>query len=439
MERDLRKELDQWQKKEERIPLLIRGSRQVGKSYLVEAFGREAFESFVTVNFEMKPDYCACFQSLDPSDIIPQLEGLSKTRIIPGKTLLFLDEIQNCPRALMALRYFKEKLPQLHVIGAGSLLEFTIEDEQFSFPVGRVQFLYLKPLSFREFLQAKGEEMALEQIRSATVANPLGKGMHKHLLDLLKSYFFTGGMPSAIRSFLSDNSYLECQRIHDVILGNYQNDFGKYASKSQYKYLQRLFEKAPRMVGQRFKFNKIDPEMRSRELKIALEQLGYAGLIYEVHAVSAAGLPLKAQMKDNKFKLAFLDIGLLQTSLRVDPQDILQADLLQINAGVLAEQFVGQELLAYANPYRKEELFFWEREQVSSSAQVDYVVAIGSEIIPIEVKAGKTGKLKSLHLFMSEKKSSLGVHISQNPLSFHNHILALPLYMIDELPRLYPT
>ena len=436
MDRELRKELLHWRDRKERMPLLIRGARQVGKSYLTEAFGRDEFEFFASVNFELKPEYGACFRSLDPADIIPQLEGVCKTRIIPGKTLLFFDEIQNCPRALMSLRYFKEKWPQLHVISAGSLLEFTIEDEKFSFPVGRIQFLYLKPLSFKEFLLAKGEDGLLKLLAQTSLANPLGEGLHLRLLALLKSYFFTGGMPSCVQSFLQENSFLECQRIHEAILGNYQSDFGKYASKSQNKYLQRLFEKAPRLVGQNFKFNKIDPDMRSRELKVALEQLGYAGLIQRVHAVSASGIPLKSQMKENKFKLLFLDIGLLQTSLQTDPQEILNQDLLQINSGVLAEQFVGQELLAYADPYRKEDLFFWEREQYSSSAQVDYVIVLGSQIVAIEVKSGKTGKLKSLHLFMSEKKANLGVRISQNPLSFKENILSVPFYMIDQLPRL---
>lgn len=436
MDRTLKKELCQWKEKKERIPLLIRGARQVGKSYLIETFGRESFELFATVNFELRPEYGACFQTLDPTDILPQLEGICKTRIIPGETLLFFDEIQNCPRALMALRYFKEKMPQLHVVSAGSLLEFTIEDENFSFPVGRVQFLYLKPLSFREFLKAKGEEKLIELLEHTTVLNPLGNGIHEHLLNLVKLYFFTGGMPAAVQSFLKENSFLECQRIHETILGNYQSDFGKYASKAQHKYLQRLFEKAPHIVGHHFKFSKIDPEMRSRDLKIALEQLGFAGLIQQVHASSASGIPLKTQVKENKFKLLFLDIGLLQTSLQIDPQEMLKENLLQINAGILAEQFVGQELSAFADPYRREDLFFWEREQYSSSAQVDYIISLGSHIIPIEVKAGKAGKLKSLHLFMKEKQSPLGIHISQAPLAFKDRLLSLPLYMIDQIPRL---
>lgn len=436
MERSLLNELHQWKEKKERLPLLIRGARQVGKSYLVESFGRSAFEFFAVVNFELRPEYASCFQTLEPAEILPQLEGICKTRIIPGRTLLFLDEIQNCPRAIMALRYFKEKLPDLHVIGAGSLLEFTIEDEKFSFPVGRVQSLYLRPLSFQEFLKAKGEEKLIEPLQKATFANPLGEGIHDYLLKLVKLYFFIGGMPAAIDTFLKENSLVECQRIHETVLGNYRNDFGKYASKAQHKYLQRLFEKAPRIVGHHFKFSKIDPEMRSRELKIALEQLSFAGLIQQVHTTSASGLPLKAQMKENKFKLLFLDIGLLQSNLQTDAQEILNGDLLQINSGILAEQFVGQEFLAYADPYRKEELFFWEREQSSSSAEIDYILSIGGRLIPVEVKAGLAGKLKSLHAFMKEKDSSLGIQISQAPLTFQDRLLSLPLYMIDQIPRL---
>jgi len=436
MKREIERELLQWKEKKNRLPLILRGARQVGKSYIVEKFGREQFENFLTVNLELRPDLMRAFDVLDPVEILRQLEAVMNVPIKPGKTLLFIDEIQCCPRAILALRYFKEKMQELHVIAAGSLLEFALHEENFSFPVGRVQFIYLKPLSFSEFLTATGKGKIKEYLLNASLKNPIPELIHENLLKLVRSYFLIGGMPAVVQSFIQEGSFLECERLQNTILDTYRSDFGKYASKAQYKYLQKFFEQAPNLVGRHFKYVKISPEYRARDLKVALEQLCWAGLLTRVHATNASGIPLRYQIKENKFKLLLLDIGLLQRANQIDAKAILNEDLLQLNQGALAEQFVGQELLAYSEFYEEKRLYYWEREVAGSSSEVDYVINMHSKIVPIEVKAGKTGRLKSLRRFMEEKKHPVGIRVSQQPLSFDKGILSIPFYLLEQLPAL---
>jgi predicted AAA+ superfamily ATPase len=435
MRRSLEHELKNWKEAPERYPLLLRGARQVGKTYVVEQLGK-SFESFEMVNFEAQPEAIACFETLRPLEIIQKLELLTKRPILPGKTLLFLDEIQTCPQAILGLRYFKETMPDLHVIGAGSLLDFTLAEGHFSFPVGRVQFLYLYPLSFREFSMAMDATIDLLQIEQATPKQPLSPECHQRCLHRLKEYFCTGGMPAVVQSFRNTHSLLQHSRIQDLLLATYRADFGKYATEAEQKYLRLLFENIPSQIGQQFKYSLADPHIKSRDLKAALDQLQMAGLIHFITASSASGTPLAAQVKSKKFKTLFLDIGLVQRALQVEPELILSSDLVQVHKGALAEQFTGQELLAYADCFRETKLFFWEREKQPSSAEVDYVISMGQRIIPVEVKAGAQGHLKSLAQFMKEKNSPLGVCLSERPLSRSGNILFVPLYMIEQLPRL---
>jgi predicted AAA+ superfamily ATPase len=435
MERSIERELKKWKEASHRYPLLLRGARQVGKSYIVEKLGK-SFESFEMVNFEAQPEAMACFEMVNPLEIVQKLELLTKRKIQPGITLLFLDEIQACPKAILALRYFKEKMPDLHVIGAGSLLEFTLIQGQFSFPVGRVQFIYLHPLSFREFALGLEEKDLIAQIEKATIENPPSAITHQKLIQRMKEYFLIGGMPAVIDAFKHSHSFLNMNRIQDLLLSTYRADFSKYASEAEQKYLKILFERIAYQIGQQFKYSEIDPHMKSRDLKMALEHLQQAGLVHLVYSSSASGIPLAAQIKQKRFKSLFIDIGLVERALQVDPETILSQDLIEIHSGALAEQFVGQEFIAYADFYREEKLFFWEREKKSSSAEVDYVITLGQHIFPVEVKAGAHGHLKSLMEFMKEKNSHLGIRISQRPLSYKDGILSVPLYMIEQIPRL---
>lgn len=436
MKRDIESELIAWKTSPIRAPLLLRGARQVGKSWIVEKFGKEQFENLVIINFEQKPEARICFDTLLPEKILSSIELLTSNVIRPGKTLLFLDEIQNCPQAIMSLRYFKEQMPDLHIIGAGSLLEFALNDENFSMPVGRIQFLYLRPLSFYEFLNAMGKENLRKYLTTVSLQNPPQSVIHDELLKLVREYVALGGMPAVIAAYLQTKSLLQTQDVQSDILTTYRNDFGKYAKKTKHKYLSLLFEKAPGLIASWFKYSKVDPNVHPKEIKAVLEQLCQAGILYQVHHTSASGLPLITTQSEKKFKLLFLDVGLVKRACFLDMTLLFKEDLMLINQGLLTEQFVGQELLAHSDRKTEGRLFFWAREQKSSSAEVDFVIPVGLEIIPIEVKAGNTGRLKSLKLFMKEKDSRIGVRISASPLALEDHVLSIPFYLIGELPRL---
>jgi len=436
MRRDIEKELILWKAQKEKYPLIIRGARQVGKSYLVETFGKTHFQNNVVVNLEFQPQLKDCFKSLDPSEIINKLQLILGVQIKEDNTLLFLDEIQECPQAIMALRYFKEKMPKLPIIAAGSLLEFVMRSPDFKMPVGRVQFLYLEPMSFSEYLDAAGNQNLREFISDVKLTDSIDDVIHKKLLELLRIYIIVGGMPAALTEYLSSKDLMNCQRIQTALLQTYRSDFGKYAKISQHKYLQKVFDTAPRMAGQRIKYSNIDPDTRSRDLKNALNLLTLAGIVRPIYLTKASGLPLGAQINEQRFKINFLDVGLMQNSCGLQGRLSIEEDFMQINAGSVAEQFVGQELTAYSDRHQQVGLYFWAREKRGSMAEVDYVINIGSDIFPVEVKSGKEGRLKSLRMFIEEKKSRLGIRFSQDKLSYYDKILSIPLYMVEQLPRL---
>jgi predicted AAA+ superfamily ATPase len=436
MKRDIETDLLLWKDNPRRLPLLLRGARQVGKSYVIEAFGNKYFENIISVNFEEYPEYKSCFTTLHPKQIIATLELVIGRVIQPGNSLLFLDEIQECPEAITALRYFKEQMPNLHIIGAGSLLEFVLNDDQFRMPVGRVQFMYLRPLSFGEYLDASGNAKLRAYLNSVHVTDIIEEAVHKRLLTLLREYFALGGMPAVVSEYLISKSLLHCQEIQTSLLTTFRSDFGKYAGRTPHEHLQTIFSKAPGLIGQWLKYTTLDPDTSTVTLKNALKKLCDAGLIILVYATSGAGLPLISHANEKKCKFLFLDVGLVKRACNLGLDLVFKQDLMLINDGALAEQFVGQELLAYFHKDDMNGLYAWKREEKSSSAEVDFLVAIDSQIIPIEVKAGSTGKLKSLKIFLSERNLPLGIRISELPLSLRDQVLSLPLYLIEQLPRL---
>ncbi len=433
MKRTLEAELNLWKERKEHLPILLRGARQVGKSYLIEQFGKQSFEDLAVADFENRPELKNAFSSREPKEIITKLEFALRKPIRPKKSLLFLDEIQHCPEALVALRYFKEQMPDLHIVAAGSLLEFLLKEENFSFPVGRIEFLYLRPLSFIEYLQASAPFIA-ERLLDFSLKKPPSELEHKELTKWVKKYLFVGGMPAAVKASLQEETLFETQRVHTRILQAYENDFGKYAKHTQLQHLHTIFQKAPALVSKVLKYTHIDREARSRDLKPAIELLCHAGLLQQVFATTASGLPLHAHIKDHRHKLLYLDVGLLQTATKVDASTFFDQEILQINSGMIAEQFVGQELQAYSLPFQNAPLLFWEREE--GEAEIDFITSLGSEILPIEVKAGAAGALRSLHSFLKEKKHPLGIRISEHPLSFRESILSIPFYLIRLLPSL---
>lgn len=436
MKRSITQDLIVWKSQSNRKPLLIRGARQVGKSYVVEQFGKDHFENMVVLNFEFTPAFIQCFNSLDPVKIIKSIELISGEKITVGKTLLFLDEIQLCPAAILSLRYFKEKLGELHVIGAGSFLEFVINDHQYQEPVGRVQSLYLKPCSFREFLIAVGEERFLDYLSNLTLQESIEIPVHEHLLERCREYFILGGMPEVIHHYVTQNTFYGCEKIQATILEYYRRDFSKYGAKINTAMLQKIFSRSPGLLAKHFKYVDIAPDVPPRDQKPALEALVKAGILYKVAATHAQGLPLQTGLSEKKFKLLFLDLGLAKQAMGLDIDTLIHQELILMNQGALSEQFVGQELLAYAPNFQESALFYWERDKRGSQAEVDFVIHVGPTIYPIEVKSGKTGRLKSLQVFLEEKNLKTGIRISSQPFIFEKNILSIPFYMIHEIPRL---
>ncbi|MBN2036714.1 MAG: ATP-binding protein [Chitinispirillaceae bacterium] len=436
MRRSIEKYLVSWKNSAHRLPLLMRGARQVGKSYTIEKFGKEWFENCVTANFDLYPKFASCFAgSLEPKEVCAAISVMAAQEIIPGKTLLFLDEIQQCPRAIGALRYFYEKMPALHVIGAGSLLEFAMSADEVRMPVGRIQYLFMYPLTFAEYIEASGHTPALRAVSDHEPLASYTEAEHEHLLSLLKSYLVIGGMPAVVREYLAAGNMVLCNRMQASIAQTYRDDFGKYASRARIAHLQNVFAAVPKMVGRKFKYTSVDTTVHSREIKTALELLEKAGVVYRVKQTSGSGLPLEAGASERNFKVVFLDVGLMQHLCGLTGELLGADDILAVHAGAVAEQFAGQELVAHTDPFMRPGLYYWAREARTSSAEVDYLVPSGSKVLPLEVKAGKGGTLRSLRLFFQEYASPLGIRVSQHNLSYDGRILSMPLYALQGLDR----
>ncbi len=436
MLRDLFNTLKVWKNDTNRKPLIIRGARQVGKSWLVEHFGRSEFERLLVINFELQPNYCSCFTSLDPQEIVANIELNANVVITQGSTLLFLDEIQACPQAIRSLRYFYEKMPALHVIAAGSLIEFSLKAEDISLPVGRVSNYYLYPLTFGEFLSACGEDKLRIHLQNLSVSTPDSGAVHEKCCNLLRTYFYLGGMPEAVASWLIDRSFHKNDEILQNLLQNYRHDFGKYGKRINVPLLEKVYTRAPAQVGARFKYITIDEHAAARDIRSALDLLTKARIIHKIHAVLGCSLPLGANMKERVYKILFLDVGLLQNAMGIGKETRLSDNLLSVYKGAVAEQFVGQQLMALHEPYREPQLFFWQRDARGSEAEVDYLWQRGERILLVEVKAGTTGSLRSMRLFIKEYGVPLGIRFSMQPLSFIDSVLSIPLYAVEALPNL---
>ena len=430
--------LKQWGSQSNRRPLLIRGARQVGKTWLVREYGR-SYPSFVEINLEALPESIPLFRDLygKPQELLSALSLFIGKKIQPGQTLLFLDEIQGCKEALLALRYFKENLPQQAVIAAGSLLEFSFQD--FSYPVGRIEFLHIFPMNFEEFLLAQNREDLVQAVSEANLLHPLPQAIHEKLLEEVSLYCLLGGLPEVLKTYVETGDFQQCQNVQQIIMTTLREDFHKYTPKANVEHLRLLFHGIPRLIGQqKFKYSHIDPHIKSRDLSLALSLLEKSGLTYKVIHSSGNGLPLEAQINPKKFKVYFLDIGLLQRILGLPlSQLFLQKKELLIQRGALAEQFVAQELLSYTRPNQLPRLYYWHREALSSQAEIDFLTEYRGFILPIEVKSKKGGHLKSLHLFMKEKEEFVenGLKISNLNFSVHQKILTLPFYALLKLGK----
>lgn len=429
MKRDLSEKLNLWAYKKHTKPVILRGPRQVGKSWLAQKLG-EKFQNFVEINFEMQPEIKVFFEnSLDPAKIVTDITNYLQVEISLHNTLLFFDEIQQAPKAITALRYFYEKMPELHVIAAGSLLEFELRN--ISIPVGRISFYYVYPLTFSEYLTALGNHNLREMIKDNNFSE-LSDPFHKKLLQEVRNYTILGGMPEVVDEYSKNFNLQNSINIQSDILQTYITDFHKYAKKSQLKYLSKLFTAIPHQAGQKFKYSNVDKNIKSTVLGEALDLLEMAGIIYKVYHSSANGIPLGAQTNLSKFKVIFFDIGLTQRILNLDYNKfLLSSDIFLIHNGTIAELMIGLELIGYSNPRAKSSIFYWHREKRSSNAEIDYLIPVNNKIIPAEVKSSATGSMKSLKIFMDSRQSQFGVKISTHPYSFHNKVLSIPFYGIE--------
>jgi hypothetical protein len=450
MKREIIQYLRAWKTRSERNPLIVRGARQVGKTYLIEEFAKTEFKNCLSINLEEKPELKKLFFDNDVIRILTELSILMNEDISFGETLLFIDEIQSCPEALQSLRYFKEKTPQLHVICAGSLLDHTLNEMKLPMPVGRVEFMHLYPMSFNEFLVAINQERLVKYIREYDFSNPFSEVIHNQIAKHLRFYFFIGGMPAVVKNFAENTRLSDIQRIQNNIMTSIQYDFAKYGTRKQQDYLQLVLRYCGRYPGRKIKFSNIDREIRSTYLKESIEKLALSRIIHKIKHTNASNVPLTEYVKEEVFKTVFMDIGFVNQLNQIELTGL--NNLVTANEGVLAEQFIAQELLNIQPEYMSPELFYWSREEKSSNAEIDFIFQHKNKIYPIEVKAGKTGTLKSMQLYLHEKKLKEGIRFNMDlpsKGSFHVRLnvpgntaelswtlLSLPLYMVSELRRL---
>jgi predicted AAA+ superfamily ATPase len=434
MRRLILDELLDWKKDENRKVLLLRGARQIGKTFIVREIAKE-FNHFVEINFEKNIDVQSFFeQNLDPVRICTSLSAYYRIPIIDGETLLFFDEIQSCPKAIQALRFFYESKPGLHVIAAGSLLEFALS-EITSWGVGRIRSLYMYPMSFDEFLMANEEDTLIKLKKDASHNNPLNNVFHGKLKEYLRYFLLIGGMPEAVKTFIRNSADMNSvQNVLSDITTSYYDDFTKYKKRIRVLRLREVLNSVVSQAGGKYIYSKAGSLSNPAQAKEALDLLEMAGLVYKVYHSSGQGVPLGSEVNYKKFKCLLHDSGIYQQLAGLRITDIIMAkNIDMLNKGNIAEVFAGVELIKYSQVYEKKQLYYWHREKRGSSAEVDYLLEQEAQIVPVEVKSGSTGKMQSLNLFINEKKSSKGIRISLENFSQYGKITVVPLYAISNL------
>lgn len=434
--------LTEWKEDSDRRPLLIRGARQVGKSWAVRHLG-ETFPYYIEANIEKRKELIPLFASAtDVRQLAAQIGLLYDTPVVEGETLLFIDEIQFSPEAISLLRFFREDYPGLHVIAAGSLLEFALETLP-SFGVGRVSSLFMYPMSFKEFLGAIGHDGWNAAIDTASTASPIFDALHSNIIQAYRNYMIVGGMPASVAKWAEVKDYLKCAAVQDDIQQSYFDDFSKYAEKIEPELLRATLRSVVAQHGSKFIYSKVQGNYKETAVKEALRRLTQAGLVKPVRMTASNGLPLGAEVNEKFTKYLFLDSGLMLRMLDLDfgvddLKRILvagsEADL--VNKGSMAELFVGWEIIKSTNPRMKHELFYWENLSKGATAEVDYVFPYNMEVLPIEVKSGTSGKMKSLRMFMEAKDLHLAVRTSLEnfgllQLPDSRRIVIIPLYAIS--------
>lgn len=426
--------LKSWAFSKHRKPLVLRGARQTGKSTLVRMLTKALQLNLIEINFEE-----ITFNSLEKKTInihalINDIELMMGRKINSNTDLIFFDEIQKSPHALMSLRYFYEKYPKIKIIAAGSLLDFLLNEESVSFPVGRIDFYHIGPLTFYEFVRATQNQILIEAIHKPL--DQITESEHLKLIDLWRMYSFVGGMPEAVATYFNNPTDLfAIRKIQNSLLNTYRADILKYSKKSESVRCDKVLTYVPSRMGEKVKYSEIDEHEKSRDLKIAVDLLIKARVILNCRHTNATATPLEATADDRIFKLYFLDIGLANAATSVSIQDLTAKDLSY--KGKIAEQMIAQNLIL-KNPEMDEKLFYCLQDKSSAKSEVDFIIHKDRQIIPIEVKSGVKIKSKSLFIFnQHHPKSKLSLFFSENSYRSQKKdtttILYLPLYAVHKL------
>lgn len=440
--------LKSWLNRAGRKPLLLRGARQVGKTSLVRMFCDALKLNLIEVNLEFEEKLRVSFLQMDPNKIISDIEHHFQCEF-NSNTLLFIDEIQTVPEAIQGLRYFYEKKPDLPVIAAGSLLEFVLSDHKFSMPVGRVEMFFMGPLKFSDYIIARNKKSLHKLFLNYKLSDQLTDLEHNSLLDLFLEYLSVGGMPEAVREFVQSNSFHSVRRIQKNIIQTYRDDFGKYAKRVPLERIDRVFQFCALNLARKVKYSEINPNEQSKSLILAIELLEKAGILHRVFHTQASGIPLSMAKNEKIFKFLFMDVGLASSMLNVDSKEIQKIYLnpptepILLHKGMMSEQFVGQQLLFHTGE-EKIDLYYWLRDESTQKAEVDFVIEKGLSIVPIEVKAGKTGSIKSLIQFIKDHNSKTAIKLTIQPpkvtkksiTDIETNLIELPLYLAERIYEL---
>ena len=427
MEREIIKELIKWKESKNRKPLILHGARQVGKTYIIKKFGKENYDNLIYVNFETNKEFSSQISdTIDAKYIINKLELFYGEKIVPGKTLIFFDEIQANERALTSLKYFCEETPEYHIIAAGSLLGIAINREQYSFPVGKVQMLDMYPLSFKEFLIAIGRENLIEEIQKHFENNErMDKDIHELCLKLYRTYLIVGGMPEVVETYLTEQKIISTIDVQAEILSSYERDMTKYANNSLSNRIISVFDSIPIQLAkdnQKFQYKVISKGGTSSIFGEAILWLKNSGIVNQVYKVKPE-LPLEMHKDLSSFKLYMSDVGLFVNKARYP---LYQIDLNQtpsmIAMGPLTEHYVANELRI--NGY---ETYYWESE---GKAELDFMIQKDMDIVPIEVKSSLHTKSRSLDFYMKTYNPKYAIRISEKNFGFENNIKSVPLYAV---------
>ncbi|MCE1157152.1 MAG: ATP-binding protein [Spirochaetia bacterium] len=427
MKRTLMASLIAWKNKSERMPLILYGARQVGKTWLIKEFGAKHFSDTLYINFEIDTALAKDFEAdLQPERLINLLEAYAGRTIVADTTLIVFDEIQACPRALTSLKYFRENAPEYRIIAAGSALGVSIKNRSSSFPAGNVELLTLNPLDFEEFLEALGEDILVTAIREGFDTNrPLPEALHGKALDLYRIYLVVGGMPAAINAYLREKKVMDSSLVQQAILSAYTADMTKYALPAETSKVIACYDSIPAQLAKenrKFQYKVVKKGGSATLFGASIDWLSASSLVEKCERIEGAFIPLSAYRDLSAFKLYMNDVGLLTNKSGIPTSMMLSEHAGFTFLGAMAENYVAQTLRAKGYP-----LYYWES---GSQAEVDFILQKGEVLIPIEVKSGEHAKSRSLSVYRERYKPELSIRLSTRQFGLQNGLKSLPLYAV---------